>query len=50
LDKAKYGKTYLVKGNESVRNQFWGKILGQDYTKKRANEAMEKLGGLPDLQ
>jgi hypothetical protein len=49
LDRAKYGKTYLIKGNESVRNQFWGKILGQDYTKKRANEAMEKLGGLPDL-
>jgi hypothetical protein len=49
LDKSKYGQTYLIKGNESVKNQFWGKILGQDYTKKRANEAMEKLGGLPDL-
>jgi len=49
LDKAKYGKTYLIKGNESVRNQFWQKILGQDYTKQRANEAMEKLGGLPDF-
>jgi hypothetical protein len=47
LDKSKYGQTYLIKGNESVKNQFWGKILGQDYTKKRANEAMEKLGGLP---
>lgn len=50
LDKEKYGKTYLIKGNDSVRNQFWGKILGQDYTKQRAIDAMEKLGGgLPDL-
>lgn len=48
LDKEKYGKTYLIKGNASVRNQFWGKILGQDYTKQRAIDAMEKLG-LPDL-
>jgi hypothetical protein len=59
LAKAKYGKTYLIKGNESVRNQFWGKILGQDYTKQRAADAMKELGlsqntnnasGLPDLQ
>ena len=59
LAKAKYGKTYLIKGNDSVRNQFWGKILGQDYTKQRAADAMKELGlsqntnnasGLPDLQ
>ena len=49
LDKSKYGQTYLIKGNGSVKNQFWGKVLGQDYTKQRANEAMEKLGGLPEL-
>jgi hypothetical protein len=44
LAKAKYGKTYLIKGNDSVRNQFWGKILGQDYTKQRAADAMKELG------
>jgi hypothetical protein len=44
LAKAKYGKTYLIKGNDSVRNQFWGKILGQDYTKERAADAMKELG------
>jgi hypothetical protein len=50
LDKSKYGKTYLIKGNDSVKNQFWGKVLGQDYTKQRANDAMKKLGaGLPDF-
>ena len=58
LAKAKYGKTYLIKGNESVRNKFWGKILGQDYTKQRAADAMKELGlsqstnsasGLPNL-
>jgi len=49
LDKSKYGQTYLIKGNDSVRNQFWGKVLGQNYTKQRAIDAMEKLGGLPDL-
>ena len=43
LDKSRYGQTYLIKGNESVKNQFWGKILGQDYTKKRANEAMDAI-------
>ena len=59
LAKAKYGKTYLIKGNDSVRNQFWQKTLGQDYTKQRAADAMKELGlsqntnnasGLPDLQ
>jgi len=50
LDKSKYGQTYLIKGNGSVKNQFWGKVLGQDYTKQRANDAMKKLGaGLPDF-
>jgi hypothetical protein len=50
LDKSKYGQTYLIKGNESVKNQFWGKVLGQDYTKQRAADAMKKLGaGLPDF-
>jgi hypothetical protein len=50
LDKSKYGQTYLIKGNDSVKNQFWGKVLGQDYTKQRANDAMKKLGaGLPDF-
>lgn len=44
LAKAKYGKTYLIKGNDSVRNQFWQKTLGQDYTKQRAADAMKELG------
>jgi hypothetical protein len=48
LAKAKYGKTYLIKGNDSVRNQFWGKILGQDYTKQRAADAMKELGKSED--
>ena len=48
LDKEKYGKTYLIKGNDSVRNQFWGKILGQDYTKQRAADAMKELGKSED--
>lgn len=48
LDKEKYGKTYLIKGNDSVRNQFWGKILGQDYTKQRAANAMKELGKSED--
>ena len=50
LAKAKYGKTYLIKGNESVRNQFWQKILGQDHSKQRAADIMKELGdGLPEL-
>jgi len=48
LDKEKYGKTYLIKGNESVRNQFWQKILGQDHTKQRAANAMKELGKSED--
>ena len=48
LAKAKYGKTYLIKGNDSVRNQFWDKILGQDYTKQRAADAMKELGKSED--
>jgi hypothetical protein len=48
LDKSKYGQTYLIKGNDSVRNQFWGKILGQDYTKQRAANAMKELGKSED--
>jgi hypothetical protein len=48
LAKAKYGKTYLIKGNDSVRNQFWQKTLGQDYTKQRAADAMKELGKSED--
>jgi len=48
LAKAKYGKTYLIKGNDSVRNHFWQKILGQDYTKQRAADAMKELGKSED--
>jgi hypothetical protein len=48
LDKSKYGQTYLIKGNDSVRNQFWQKILGQDHTKQRAANAMKELGKSED--